>query len=64
MKETFHICHEGVTAGHRGVNGTLDKLQIKFFILSARDKIRKLVERCDMCLVKERGIKAKRGPHV
>ena len=46
------------------MNGTLDKLQIKFFILSARDKIRKLVERCDMCLVKERGIKAKRGPHV
>ena len=39
VKETFQICHEGVTARHRGVAGTLDKFQRTFFIMSACDKI-------------------------
>ena len=46
------------------MNGTLDKFQRIFFTLSARDKIRRLVERCDVCLTKERSIKNKMGPHV
>ena len=64
MKEVFSICHEGVSAGHRGVTGTPDKFQRMFFIMSARDKIRRLVERCDICLAKERSVKVKTGPHV
>ena len=56
LREAFQICHEGLAAGHRGVNGTLDKFQRTFFTLSARDKIRRLVERCDVCLTKERSI--------
>ena len=64
LREAFQICHEGLAAGHRGVNGTLDKFQRTFFTLSARDKIRRLVERCDVCLTKERSIKNKMGPHV
>ena len=64
VKKTFQICHEGVSAGHRGVAGTLDKFQRTFFIMSAHDKIRRLVERCDICLETERSIKVKTGPHV
>ena len=63
-RETFQICHEGVTAGHRGIAGTLDKFQRTFFIMSEHDKIRRLVEHCDVCLSKERSKKVKRGPHV
>ena len=44
VKEAFKICHEGVSAGHRGVVGTLDKFQRTFFIMSVCDKIRRLVE--------------------
>ena len=58
------ICHEGVTAGHRGVTGTLDKYQRMLFIISARDKIRRLAELCDVCSAEERSITAKRGPHI
>ena len=35
-----------------------------FFVVSAHEKICRLVERCDVCLTKERSIKAKMGPHV
>ena len=59
VKETFKICHEGVKAGNRGVAGTLDKLRRTFVIMSTRDKIRRLVERCYACLSK-----GERGPHV
>ena len=58
------ICHEGIMSRHRGVNGTLDKLQRTLFVLSAWDKIRRFVERCNICLTKERSIKSKMGPHV
>ena len=64
LKETFQICHEGIMAGHRGVNGTLDKFQRTFFVVSARDKIRTLVNNCNVCLTKERSVKNKMGPHV
>ena len=50
LEELFKICHEGVAGGHRGVAGTLDKFQRTFFTMSAREKIRRLVERCDTCL--------------
>ena len=33
-------------------------------MMSAREKIRRLVDRCDTCLAKERSIKAKRGPQL
>ena len=46
------------------MTGTLDKFQRTFFIMSACDKIRRLVERCDICLAKERSVKVKTGPHV
>jgi len=32
--------------------------------MSAREKIRRLVDRCNTCLAKERSIQNKRGPHV
>ena len=64
VKEVFSICHESVSARHRGVAGTFDKFQRTFFVMSAHDKIRKLVERCDICLAKERSVKVKTGPHV
>ena len=35
-----------------------------FFVVSAHEKICRLVERCDVCLTKDRSIKAKMGPHV
>ena len=64
LEEVFKICHEGVAGGHRGVAGTLDKFQRTFFVMSAREKIRRLMDRCNTCLAKERSIQAKRGPHV
>ena len=64
LDEVFKVCHKGVAGGHRGVAGTLDKFQRTFFVMSAREKIRRLVDCCDTCLAKERSIKAKRGPHV
>ena len=57
LEEVFKICHEGVA-------GTLEKFQRTFFAMSAREKIRRLVDRCNTCLAKERSIQAKRGPHV
>ena len=33
-------------------------------MMSAREKIRRLMDRCNPCLAKERSIQAKRGPHV
>ena len=48
----------------RGVLGTLDKFQRTLFIMSICNKIRRLVEQCDVCLAKERSIKVKTGPHV
>ena len=44
--------------------GTLDKFQRTFFVMSACEKIQRLVDRCNTCLAKERSIQAKRGPHV
>ena len=64
LKEAFQICQEGIMSGHRGVNDTLDKFQKTFFVLCTWDKIRRLVERCDICLTKERSIKPMMGPHV
>ena len=32
--------------------------------MSAHEKIRTLVDHCNVCLAKERSIKAKTGPHV
>ena len=60
----FKICHKGVAGGHRGMAGTLDKFQRTFFAMSAREKIRRLVDRCNTFLAEERNIQAKRGPHV
>ena len=45
------------------MNSRLDKFQRMFFVLSAQEKIRRLVEHCDICLSKERSIKSKMGPH-
>ena len=56
LEEVFKICHEGVA-------GMLDKFQRTFFAMSAREKIRRLVDRCNTCLTKE-SIQNKRGPHV
>jgi len=62
--DNLQICQEGIMYGHRGVNDTLDKFQKTFFVLCTWDKIRRLVERCDICLTKERSIKPMMGPHV
>ena len=48
-------------SGHRGVAGMLNKFQrISFVFFSARDKIRRLVERCDLCLTIEKSIKPRK----
>ena len=44
LDEVFKICHEGVAGGHRGMAGTLDKFQRTFFVMSALEKINRLVE--------------------
>ena len=62
IKGSIVSCHEVVTARHRGKNKMLDKFQWTFFVLSACDKISRLVERCDVYLTKERSIKPKMGP--
>ena len=64
FEEVFKICHKGVAGARRGLAGTLDKFQRTFFVMSTWEKIRRLVDRCDTCLAKERCIKAKRGPHM
>ena len=64
LKEVFQICHEWIASEYRGVAGTLDKFQRTFFVLLARDKIRRLVERCDICLTKKRSIKPKMVLHL
>ena len=64
LEEVFKICHKGVAGGHRGVAATLDKFQRTFVVMSAREKICRLVDGSNTCLVKERSIQAKRGPHM
>ena len=64
LKEAFQICHEWIASENRVDAGTLDKFQKTFSVLLARDKIRRLVERCDICLTKERSIKPKMVPHL
>ena len=64
LEEVFKICHKGVAGGHRGVAATLDKFQRTFVVISAREKICRLVDGSNTCLVKERSIQAKRGPHM
>ena len=64
LKEAFQICLEWIASEHRGVAGTLDKFQRTFFVLLARDKIRRLVERCDTCLTKEISTKPKMVPNL
>ena len=59
LEEVFKIRHEGVAVGHRGVAGTRDKFQRTFFVVSAREKLRRLVDRCYTCLAKERSFQAK-----
>jgi len=56
LEEVFKVCHEGMARGHRGVAGTLDKFQRTFFVMSAHEKIWRLVDRCNTCLAKERSI--------
>ena len=63
LEEVFKISHEGVAGGHRVVARKSDKFQRTFFMMSALEKIRRLVDRCNICLAKERSIQAKRGPH-
>ena len=63
-EEVFKIYHEGMAGGHRGMAGTLDKIQRTFCAMSAHEKICRLVDQCYTCLAKERSIQAKRGPHV
>ena len=46
------------------MTGTLDKFQRTFFVMSACEKIWRLVDRCNACLAKEMSIQAKREPHV
>ena len=47
LEEVFKICHEGVAGGPRGVAGTLHKFQRTVFAMSACEKIRRLVDRCN-----------------
>ena len=48
LKEVFKISHEGLAGGHRGVAGMLDKFQRTLFVMSACEKILRLVNWCNL----------------
>ena len=64
MKEGFNICHEHTLAGHRGIQGTLNKFLQSFFVFSAQRKIQELVSSCDTCLAKLKSLPGHKGVHV
>ena len=64
LEEVFKKCHEGVAGAYRGVAGTLDKFQRTFLVMTAREKIRRLVDQRNTCPARERSIQANRRPHM
>jgi len=64
MKEGLNICHEHTLAGHRGIQGTLNKFLQSFFVFSAQRKIQELVSSCDTCLAKLKSLPGHKGVHV
>ena len=53
VREVLSLCHESDLGGHRGLEGTLNKLLKGFFMLLARQKLRFFNGGCDTCLTKE-----------
>ena len=64
VKEVWSLCHQSDSGGHRGIDGTLDKFNRGFFMLSPRPKMRYLNEGCDTCITKERSVPSRVGEHV
>ena len=64
VKEVCSLCHQSDQGGHRGLEGTLNKFLRRFFMLSARPKLRILNEGCDTCVVKEKSMPARTGIHM
>ena len=44
VKEVWSLCHQSDQGGHRGLEGMLNKFLRGFFMLSARPKLRFLME--------------------
>ena len=48
VTEVWSLCHQSNLGGHRGLEGTLNKVLKGFFLLSARQKIGFLKAGCDI----------------
>ena len=64
VKEVWSLCHQSDLGGHRGLEGSLNKFLKRFFMLSARQKLRFLNGGCDTCFTKERSMQFRTGEHV
>ena len=64
VTEGWSLCHQSDKRGQRGLEGTLNKFLIGFFLLSARQKILFLNGGCDTFLTKERSMPVRTGEHV
>ena len=64
VAEVWSLCHQGDLEGHRGLEGTLNRILKVFFLLSARQKISFLNGGCDTYLTKERSMPVSTGVHV
>ena len=49
VTKVWSLCHQSNLGGHRGLEGTLNKVLKGFFLLSARQKIPFLNGGCDTC---------------
>ena len=64
VSEVCCLCHQNDAGGHRGVEGTLNKLLKGFIALSTRQNIWFLNGGCDTCLTKERSIPLQTREHI
>ena len=64
VSQVWSLCHQSDVGGHRGLEGTLNKVLKGFFMLSARQKIHFLNGGCDTCLTKKQSMPVRVGEHV
>ena len=64
VTEIWSLLKQSNLEGHRGLEGTINKILKGSFLLSARQKIHFLKGRCDTCLTKEWRMPAKTGVQV
>ena len=64
VTEVWSLCHQSDLGGLRGLEETLNKFLKRFFLQSARQKIRFLNSRCDTYLTKECSMPVRTRVHV